>query len=181
VKQHGHEQPWHEVGGGQIDPTRPYRCFLTQDEDQNGDRRYIDVFFYDGPISRDMGFNDVLASSQHFAGRIGQAMRGDHRPHQLLPSPPMGKPLAITGAGGENPGLRRYPVLSPAGLDGDQLCPLPPLHPPTWEVELKPVTAWSCAHGVDRWQDDCGCGGGGSGTSAGGGPCAMRWTGCGMR
>jgi alpha-amylase/alpha-mannosidase (GH57 family) len=33
------------------------------------------------------------------------------------------------------------------------------LHPSTWEVELKPVTAWSCAHGVDRWQDDCGCGG----------------------
>jgi len=29
------------------------------------------------------------------------------------------------------------------------------------EVELKPVTAWSCSHGVDRWQDDCGCGGGG--------------------
>jgi alpha-amylase/alpha-mannosidase (GH57 family) len=28
-------------------------------------------------------------------------------------------------------------------------------------VQLKPVTAWSCAHGVDRWQDDCGCGGGG--------------------
>ncbi|MFM7366915.1 MAG: DUF3536 domain-containing protein, partial [Sphaerospermopsis kisseleviana] len=33
------------------------------------------------------------------------------------------------------------------------------LNPPSWEVELKPVTAWSCAHGVDRWQDDCGCGG----------------------
>jgi alpha-amylase/alpha-mannosidase (GH57 family) len=35
------------------------------------------------------------------------------------------------------------------------------INPPTWEVELKPVTAWSCSHGVDRWQDDCGCGGGG--------------------
>jgi alpha-amylase/alpha-mannosidase (GH57 family) len=33
--------------------------------------------------------------------------------------------------------------------------------PPKWEVQLKPVTAWSCSHGVDRWQDDCGCGGGG--------------------
>ena len=35
------------------------------------------------------------------------------------------------------------------------------INPPKWEVELKPVTAWSCAHGVNRWQDDCGCGGGG--------------------
>jgi alpha-amylase/alpha-mannosidase (GH57 family) len=34
--------------------------------------------------------------------------------------------------------------------------------PPQWEVQLKPVTAWSCCHGVDRWQEDCGCGGGGS-------------------
>ena len=32
---------------------------------------------------------------------------------------------------------------------------------PTWEVVLKPATAWSCAHGVERWHNDCGCGGGG--------------------
>ncbi|HEY9762282.1 MAG TPA: glycoside hydrolase, partial [Trichocoleus sp.] len=54
---------WHEVGGGQIDPSRPYRCFL---KDANGNphpERFLDVFFYDGPISRDMGFNDVLSSS----------------------------------------------------------------------------------------------------------------------
>ena len=29
--------------------------------------------------------------------------------------------------------------------------------PPQYEVDIKPVSAWSCAHGVDRWQDDCGC------------------------
>ncbi|CAD5942154.1 hypothetical protein PCC9214_01996 [Planktothrix tepida] len=28
-------------------------------------------------------------------------------------------------------------------------------------MQLKPVTAWSCSHGVDRWQDDCGCASGG--------------------
>src|ERR687885_764775 len=74
------EQPvtqWHEVGGSQIDPTRPYRCFLA-------DGRYIDIFFYDGPISRDMGFNDALSHAHNFAGRLGQAVRGDHRPAQLI-------------------------------------------------------------------------------------------------
>ena len=30
-------------------------------------------------------------------------------------------------------------------------------HPATEEVELVSPSSWSCAHGVGRWQDDCGC------------------------
>ena len=30
-----------------------------------------------------------------------------------------------------------------------------------WEVEIKPVSSWSCFHGVGRWCDDCGCSTGG--------------------
>jgi hypothetical protein len=30
-------------------------------------------------------------------------------------------------------------------------------HPATWEVELVSPSAWSCAHGVERWRSDCGC------------------------
>jgi hypothetical protein len=42
-------------------------------------------------------------------------------------------------------------------------------HRPTWEVELLPRSAWSCSHGVGRWQEDCGC-------STGGGPgWTQRW------
>ncbi|MEY4519685.1 MAG: hypothetical protein RLZZ499_2285, partial [Cyanobacteriota bacterium] len=69
------EPKWHEVGGQQIDPTRPYRCFV--------DQRYIDIFFYDGPISRDMGFNDVLNTADNLADRLGQAVKPD-RLSQLI-------------------------------------------------------------------------------------------------
>lgn len=147
---------WYEVGGGQIDPTRPYRCFLA-------DGRYIDIFFYDGPISRDMGFNDVLSNSQHFGGRLGQAVRGDHRPSQLISVATDGETFGHHKGGTEKclafaftnefPN-RNWTVTNYAHYLS--------INPPTWEVVLKPVTAWSCSHGVDRWQDDCGCGGGGS-------------------
>jgi hypothetical protein len=29
-------------------------------------------------------------------------------------------------------------------------------HPPTWEAQVR-LSAWSCAHGVGRWKEDCGC------------------------
>jgi alpha-amylase/alpha-mannosidase (GH57 family) len=45
---HDPHPQWHAVAGGQIDPTRPYRCYIP-------DGRYLDIFFYDCPISRQYG------------------------------------------------------------------------------------------------------------------------------
>lgn len=150
---------WIGVGGSQIDPIRPYRCFLP-----GGDRQkdYIDIFFYDGPISRDMGFGAVLDSSQNFAGRIGQAVRGDHRPSQLISVATDGETFGHHKGGAEKALAYAFAVEFPKrGWTVTNYAHYLSLNPPTWEVELKPVTAWSCSHGVNRWQDDCGCGGGG--------------------
>jgi len=155
--------PWHEVGGGQIDPSRPYRCYLQHPDGSPNRDRYIDIFFYDGPISRDMGFDDVLSSSQHLAGRLGQAVHGDHRPAQLISVATDGETFGHHRGGAEK--TLAYAMTTEFPRQGWQVTNYAhylALHPPTWEAELKPVTAWSCAHGVDRWQDDCGCGGGGS-------------------
>ncbi|WGV23797.1 DUF3536 domain-containing protein [Halotia branconii] len=171
-----HSQPeWHEVGGSQIDPTRPYRCYLkptlsnsssplsTINEGNGSDddsRPYIDIFFYDGPISRDMGFSDVVYNSHHFAGRIGSAVRGDHRPAQLISVATDGETFGHHKKGTEK--TLAYAFINEFPQHGwtvTNFAHYLSLNPPTWEVELKSVTAWSCAHGVDRWQDDCGCGG----------------------
>ncbi len=166
-----HKGEWHEVGGSQIDPTRPYRCFLKPTHDtipptplHKGGKGgpYIDIFFYDGPISRDMGFSDTLDNCHHLIGRIGQAVRGDHRASQLISVATDGETFGHHKRGTEKTlayaFLAEFPSL---GWQVTNFAHYLSLHPPTWEVELKPVTAWSCAHGVDRWQDDCGCGGGG--------------------
>jgi alpha-amylase/alpha-mannosidase (GH57 family) len=159
---------WHEVGGGQIDPTRPYRCYLpngsqkTDNGQRTNDQPYIDIFFYDGPISRDMGFKDVLDSTHNLLGRLGLAVRGDQRPSQLIS-------VATDGETFGHHKRDKERCLAYAFVEGllqngwtvTNFAHYLSLHSPTWECELKPVTAWSCAHGVDRWQDDCGCGGGG--------------------
>lgn len=154
TKENPHPE-WIGVGGGQIDPTRPYRCFINETE-------YLDIFFYDGPISGDMGFGDVLTSSSHFVNRLKLAVRGDHRPSQII----------SVGTDGETFGHHkkdREKCLAYAftkefpnqGWTVTNFAHYLSINDPEWEVQLKPVTAWSCSHGVGRWQDDCGCGGGG--------------------
>ncbi len=158
-----HPDPeWHEVGGAQIDPTRPYRCYLKPSNARNGDRPYIDIFFYDGPISRDMGFNDILSNAHHFSGRLGLAVHGDRRPSQLIAVATDGETFGHHKGGTEK--CVAYAVTHEfprCGWTVTNFAHYLSISPPTWECELKPVTAWSCSHGVARWQDDCGCGGGG--------------------
>ncbi|MBE9034373.1 DUF3536 domain-containing protein [aff. Roholtiella sp. LEGE 12411] len=186
---------WHEVGGSQIDPTRPYRCYLkptlstssplnamatpaagiaasngktehslsAHEEGNTEGLPYIDIFFYDGPISRDMGFSDVVYNSSHFAGRIGSAVRGDHRPAQLISVATDGETFGHHKKGTEKTLAFAFINEFPQhGWTVTNFAHYLSLNSPTWEVELKSVTAWSCAHGVGRWQDDCGCGGEGS-------------------
>ncbi|GAA6623861.1 DUF3536 domain-containing protein [Scytonema sp. NUACC26] len=179
---------WHEVGGSQIDPTRPYRCFLKGDwglgtgdlVQRNLNSQfpiadpqspipdpqslpYIDIFFYDGPISRDMGFSDVLYNSSHLAGRIGSAVRGDRRTAQLISVATDGETFGHHKGGTEKTLAYAFTQeFTHRGWTVTNFAHYLSLNSPSWEVELKPITAWSCAHGVDRWQDDCGCGGGGT-------------------
>ena len=150
------EPDWIDVADGNIDPARPYRCFVDAAK-----TRYLDVFFYDGPISGEMGFNDdILQGSGTFADRLALAVHHDDRPSQIVSVATDGETFGHHKAGKEK--CIAYCFRAEFANRGWQVTNFGHYlsqFPPSWECELKPVTAWSCSHGVDRWQTDCGCGG----------------------
>lgn len=117
------------------------------------------VFFYDGPLSRAVAFEGAMRDSRSYAARMSA----------LVP-PTAEESLALVATDGESYGhhapfaemglahLLRY-ALPEKGLTPVNLGWFLARHPPRHEVRLKPGgTSWSCAHGVERWRSDCGCG-----------------------
>ena len=144
---------WEDVSGGRIDPTRPYRVWLDK-----SNRRFIDVFFYDGPISRAVAYENLLKSGKDFLSRIRQAF-GNHkrRPH-----------LVSLATDGESYGHHtKFGDMALSWLFNDleetglikltNYASFLENFPPEKEVKLFENSSWSCAHGVERWRADCGC------------------------
>ncbi len=146
------DKTWHDVTGSKIDPRKPYLCQLP-----NG--LSIVIFFYDGPIARDVAFSGVLNSGEAFAGRLMQPFTEDHRtPAQLV----------HIATDGETYGHHhRYGEMALAYcldyIEDNQLAHITiygeymEKFPPEDEVKLFENTSWSCFHGVERWRSDCGC------------------------
>jgi alpha-amylase/alpha-mannosidase (GH57 family) len=153
---------WEDVSGGRVDPKRAYRI-LSSRPGPGGERRFLDVFFYDGPISRDVSFEHLLRSSDTLAERLAIAVQPDA-------SRPQAVSLAVDGEtfGHHEPfGDMCISALvtekaRPRGFHLTNYAQFLADFPPEFEVELQPGdhgegTAWSCSHGVGRWVRDCGC------------------------
>ncbi|MEO1133165.1 MAG: DUF3536 domain-containing protein, partial [Cyanobacteria bacterium J06639_1] len=155
---------WTDVSRGEIDPTRAYRCFVRPElqsptlNDRIGRRDFLDIFFYDGPISGDLGFGDLLETSHAFAERFALSLNGDRDHAQLLHCATDGETFGHHKHGKERTLAYALVHEFPArGWFVTNYAHYLSQHPPQWEVEIKPRTAWSCAHGVGRWERDCGC------------------------
>jgi len=149
---------WRDVSGGDIRTGYVYRC---RPRGKGGGDGFINVFFYDAPISQDISFNHLLRNGDRLAEAIDSAYQrtgndlvtiatdgevyGHHEPFadmalaQLIDEAAEKRGLDLTNFG--------------AYLDA---------HQAEFEVRLKPGregrgTAWSCSHGVERWKSDCGC------------------------
>ncbi len=151
------DDEWTDANGS-IDPTMPYCCPLPSGAS-------IDIFFYDGPISRAVAFEQLLARGENLAHRLTGAFSAAREHPQLVNIATDGETYGHHHRNGDMALAYAVHYIEENALAritnyGEFL----ELHPPTHEVEIVESTSWSCVHGVERWRNDCGCStGGGAG------------------
>lgn len=146
---------WRDVKGGRIDPSTAYVQRLPSGQT-------INLFFYDGPISKAVAFENLLDRGENLAHRLAGAFSdrrdwaqlvhmstdgetyGHHRPHGDMA-------LAYALHYIESSKIAQ---LTNYGEFLDR-------HPPAHEVQIIENSSWSCFHGVERWRANCGCNSGG--------------------
>src|SRR3954470_9347917 len=155
---------WRKIGdddwtehAGAIDPTMPYRCNLPSG-------RSIDLFFYDGPISRAVAFERLLGRGEDLAHRLLGAFEEGRTHPQLVNIATDGETYGHHHRNGDMALAYALDYINEQKLSrianyGQFLAEVPPTH----EVEIVENTAWSCSHGLGRWESDCGCSTGGEG------------------
>jgi len=149
VRQLGSEA-WTDVGDGKIDPTMAYLVNLPSG-------RTFNLFFYDGPTSRNVAFEGILSSGENFANLLTAAFSDKRNWPQLV----------HIATDGETYGHHhRFADMALAYalnyIEEKNLAKITNYgeflekHSPTHEVEIIENTSWSCAHGIERWRSNCG-------------------------
>ena len=145
------EKEWTE---GDIDPTTPYQCQLAS-------KRSITIFFYDGPISRAVAFENLLNNGEGLADRLLGGFTDSREWPQLMHIATDGETYGHHQKFGDMALAAALNHIESNNLAritnyGEYL----ELCPPIFEAQIHERTSWSCAHGVERWNSDCGCNGG---------------------
>jgi alpha-amylase/alpha-mannosidase (GH57 family) len=150
VRKMGNEG-WKDVDEGSFDSKRPYLCRLPSG-------RSISLFFYDGPISREVAFGPLLDQGENFANRLVGAFGETSEEAQLVHVATDGETYGHHHGFGDM--ALAYCVyylksnaLAKITVYGDYLAK----YPPAYEVEIHEGSSWSCPHGVERWRANCGC------------------------
>ena len=142
---------WKDVSGSRIDPSQPYLCRLPSG-------RSITIFFYDGPISKAVAFENLLESGDTFAARLMTGFSDKSSHPQLVHIATDGETYGHHHHFGEMAlgyALNKIEINGLARLTnyGEYL----EMYPATHEVHIIENSSWSCIHGIERWKNDCGC------------------------
>ena len=145
------EPDWQDVSNGRVDPTMPYEVQLPSG-------RHIVVFFYDGPISRAVAFEGLLTRGEHLAERLAGAFSPERDWDQLVHIATDGETYGHHHRQGDMALAYALHHITKNHLAkitnyGEFLAQ----HPPTHQARIFDNSSWSCVHGIERWQSDCGC------------------------
>jgi alpha-amylase/alpha-mannosidase (GH57 family) len=146
---------WRDASGGRVDPSTAYEVHLP-----SGKR--IAIFFYDGPISQAIAFERLLERGENLSGRLLSAFSDARKWPQIVHIATDGETYGHHHKKGDMAlayALHHIESNNLAKLTnyGEYL----ERHPSKHEVEIWDRTAWSCVHGVERWNSNCGCNSGG--------------------
>ena len=145
------EDSWQDSSVGKVDPKNAYLCNLSSGKS-------ITIFFYDGPISQEVAFGDLLKDGAKFAQRLMGSFSLKDSETQLVSVANDGESYGHHHKFG-NMALSflidhiEKNKMSNITIYGEYL----EKNPPEYEVEIIENTSWSCSHGVERWRADCGC------------------------
>ncbi|MFC1912217.1 DUF3536 domain-containing protein [Chloroflexota bacterium] len=142
---------WQDIENATIDPTMVYELGLPSG-------RKINLFFYNGPVSRSVAFDDLLNSGDNFADQLADTFSEERDWPQLTHIATDGESYGHHHRFGDMALAFALHYIEASGLAritnyGEYM----EKHPPTHEAEIKEKTSWSCSHGIDRWWSDCGC------------------------
>jgi alpha-amylase/alpha-mannosidase (GH57 family) len=135
---------WHDVADGSIDGSHAYRWVDPHDE-----AKTVDLVFYDGGLSHDLAFSLSSMSAEALVARADR--------EGLTMAATDGETFGHHHTFAERTLAYALPVV--AAREGVQVTNVAAFladHPPAWQVRVR-ESAWSCAHGVGRWKEDCGC------------------------
>lgn len=151
------EENWQDVSWGNIDPARSYRYYI-----KSAPGKFIDLFFYDGAISKSVAFDELLKDGNKFVSRLKDGISDARNYPQLINIATDGESYGHHTKFGDMALAYALKLkVKDAGFIITNYAEYLEKYRSDWEVDIKPVSSWSCFHGVGRWSDDCGCSTGG--------------------
>ncbi len=123
----------------------------------NGGRE-VAVFIYDGAASADVAFGDALADANRWHNRLDSLQSPTDGADGVIALATDGETFGHHHFGGDATLaqlIARVTDEAPAALTN--FAALLDAMPVDHDVELVSPSSWSCPHGVDRWQRECGC------------------------
>lgn len=151
------DKEWTDVSWGNIDPARSYRYYI-----KSAPGKYIDLFFYDGAISRSVAFDELLKDGNKFSKRLKEGVSDCRDFPQLINIATDGESYGHHTKFGDM--ALAYVLKIKAKDEGFTITNYGEYlekYRSDCEVDIKQASSWSCFHGVGRWKEDCGCSTGG--------------------